>query len=108
MTGTGTGTRPLTQVVSKITLHNRIEQKNAWTMVRGTSVCREGGGNEGKKSTSTWTPQNDNEEALNMKNEGCGPSKSAARANKTCKKVQPQVIKHVGIMIRNGREGLSL
>lgn len=55
------GTRPLTQVVSKsitageallaatlgITLHNRIEWKNAWTMVRGTLVCREGGGNEG-------------------------------------------------------------
>jgi hypothetical protein len=36
-----------------ITLHSRIVRKNAWTTVRGTSVCRDGGGNEGKRSTST-------------------------------------------------------
>ena len=109
MTGTGTGTRPLTQVVSKsitageallaatlgIILYNRIEWKNAWTMVRGTLVCREGGGNKGKKSTSTWTPKNDNEEVLNMKNEGCGPRVLQEQTGSTGKKVQPQVIKHV-------------
>jgi len=94
---TGTGTGPLTQEVSKsvkeeaatageallattlgITLHNRIARKNAWTMVRGTSVCRDGGGNEGKRSTSTWAPKNDNEEVFDMKNEGCRPSQGAA------------------------------
>jgi len=96
---TGTGTEPLTQAVSKsvreeaattgeallaatlgITLHNRIERKNEWTMVRGTLVCREGGGNEGKKSASTWAPKNDNE-VLDMKNEGCRLSEGAAGAN---------------------------
>lgn len=50
-------------------------------MVRGTSVCRDGVGNEGKKSTSTWAPKNDNEEVFDMKNEGCRPSQGAARAN---------------------------
>jgi hypothetical protein len=46
-------------------------------MVRGTSVCRDGGGNEGKRSTSTWAPRNDNEEVFDMKNEGCRPSQGA-------------------------------
>lgn len=47
-------------------------------MVRGTLVCREGGGNEGKKAASTWAPKNDNEEVLHMKNESCRLSEGAA------------------------------
>jgi hypothetical protein len=62
-----------------ITLHNRIVRKNAWTMVSGTSVCRDGLGNAGKRSTSACAPKKDMEEVLEMKNAGRKPSHGATR-----------------------------
>ena len=61
-----------------ITLHNKIVRKNAWTMVSGTSVCRDGLGNAGKRSTSACAPRKDMEEVLEMKNAGRKPSHGAA------------------------------
>jgi len=60
-----------------ITSHNKIVRKNAWTMVNGTSVCRDGLGNVGKRSMSAWAPRKDMEEVLEMKNAGRKPSQGA-------------------------------
>lgn len=62
-----------------ITLHNKIVRKNAWTMVSGTSVCRDGLGNVGKRSTSACAPKKDKEEVLEMKNAGRKPSHGATK-----------------------------
>jgi len=53
-----------------ITLQSRIERKNAWTIVRGTSVWRDWLGKVGKRSTSTCAPKNRMEEVLERKNDG--------------------------------------
>ena len=60
-----------------ITLHNRVVRKSAWTMVSGTSVCRDGLGNVGKRSTSACAPKNVKEDVLDTKNAGCRPSQGA-------------------------------
>ena len=62
-----------------ITLHNRIVRKNAWTMVSGTSVCRDALGNAGKRSTRACAPKNVMEEVLDTKNAGRRPSQGATR-----------------------------
>ena|SRR6267154_131501 len=62
-----------------ITLHNRIVRKNAWTIVSGTSVYRDGLGNVGRRSTSACAPTKDMEEVLEMKNAGRKPSHGATR-----------------------------
>jgi hypothetical protein len=62
-----------------ITLHNRIVRKNAWTMVSGTSVCRDGLGNAGKRSMIACAPKKDMEEVLEMKNAGRKPSHGATK-----------------------------
>jgi hypothetical protein len=60
-----------------ITLHNRIVRKNAWTMVSGTSVYRDGLGKVGKRSASACAPTKHMEEVLEMKNAGRKPSHGA-------------------------------
>ena len=62
-----------------ITLHNRIVRKNAWTIVSGISVCKDGLGNVGKRSTSACAPRKDMEEVLEMKNAGRKPSHGATK-----------------------------
>jgi hypothetical protein len=48
-------------------------------MVSGTSVCRDGLGNVGKRSTSACAPKKDMEEVLEVKNAGRKPSHGATR-----------------------------
>ena len=60
-----------------ITLHNRVVRNNAWTIVSGTSVCRDGLGTVGKRSTSACAPKNVKEDVLDRKNAGCRPSQGA-------------------------------
>ena len=48
-------------------------------MVNGTSVCRDGLGSVGKRSTSACAPRNVNEDVLDTKNPGRRPSQGATR-----------------------------
>ena len=84
-----------------ITLHNRIVRKNAWTMVSGTSVCRDGLGNVGKRSTSAWAPTKDMEEVLEMKNAGRKPSHGATRKrDQKSTRNKHELVRHYSVIIR--------
>ena len=84
-----------------IILHNRIVRKNAWTMVSGTSVCRDGLGNVGKRSTSAWAPTKEMEEVLEMKNAGRKPSHGATRErNPKSTRNKHELARHYSVTIR--------